>query len=105
MQKLTFEFTSQPPAGGTARQAIVGVVASGNLEILLERTLPADRCSVDVATPVMGFDAAWRAVLGDFVAQRETGGLRISINDGGARPDVVALRLAQGLRLVQGHRQ
>jgi malonate decarboxylase delta subunit len=27
--------------------------------------------------------------------------LRISVNDGGARPDMVALRLAQGVRLIE----
>jgi malonate decarboxylase delta subunit len=27
--------------------------------------------------------------------------LRIAINDGGARPDTVSLRLAQGVRLIE----
>jgi hypothetical protein len=40
-------------------------------------------------------------VLRDFVARRAAGGLHISINDGGARPDTVALRLAQGVRLIE----
>ena len=102
MERLSFEFDAQRPAGGTARQAIVGIVASGNLEVLLQRTLTAHCCLFEVATPAMGFEATWRAVLGDFVARRETGGLRFSINDCGARPDVVALRLAQGLRLLDG---
>ena len=43
------------PPGGTRRQAIVGVVASGNLEVLVERTLPAEVCSVEIATSVRGF--------------------------------------------------
>jgi malonate decarboxylase delta subunit len=105
MQKLSFEFDLQPAAGGTALQAIVGIVASGNLEVLLQRTLPSQLCSFEIATPVTGFEDTWRAVLGDFIARRETGGLRFSINDCGARPDVVALRLAQGLRLLDGHFQ
>jgi hypothetical protein len=40
-------------------------------------------------------------VISDFVAGRATGGLRFSINDGGARPDTVALRLAQAIRLFE----
>ncbi len=34
-------------------------------------------------------------------SRRSAGGLRISINDGGARPDTVALRLAQGVRKIE----
>ena len=103
MQKLKFEFKSQEPAAGTQLQAIVGVVASGNLEVLVERTQHPHLCAVEIATTSVGFDAVWQAVISDFVTRGETGGLRISINDCGARPDVVALRLAQGLRLIDGY--
>jgi len=37
----------------------------------------------------------------DFVARAQPGGVRISINDGGARPDTVSLRLLQGARLLE----
>jgi malonate decarboxylase delta subunit len=43
----------------------------------------------------------WEAVVADFVERRSPGGLRLSINDGGARPDTVALRLAQAVRLIE----
>jgi malonate decarboxylase delta subunit len=48
-----------------------------------------------------GFGAVWAAVIGDFVMRRSAGGLKLSINDGGARPDTVALRLAQAVRLIE----
>jgi len=101
MEKLTYRLEAATPAGGTRAQAIVGVVASGNLEVLLERALPADQCSVEIATSAHGFAEVWQAVIADFVTRRAAGGLRISINDGGARPDTVALRLAQGVRLIE----
>lgn len=101
MERLAFEFKAATPAGGTSPQAIVGVVASGNLEVLLERVLPADRCAVAVDTAAHGFEPVWAAVLEDFVARRAAGGLKVSINDGGARPDTVALRLAQAVRLIE----
>jgi len=41
-------------------------------------------------------------VVADFVERRSPGGLKFSINDGGARPDMVALRLAQAARAVEG---
>lgn len=100
MERLTYRLTAPHPAGGTRRQAIVGVVASGNLEVLVERKLPLDVCSVEIATSVRGFDTVWEAVVTDFVARRPAGGLRIAINDSGARPDTVALRLAQAVRLI-----
>jgi len=101
MEKLSFRLTAPRSAGGTRTQAIVGVVASGNLEVLLERDLPADICAIDIATAAHGFGMVWDAVVRDFVARRAAGGLRISVNDGGARPDTVALRLAQGVRKIE----
>jgi malonate decarboxylase delta subunit len=101
MENLSFTLEAPQPAGGTRPQAIVGVVASGNLEVLVERGLPAGSCRVEIATAADGFGALWQAVIRDFVAQRAAGGLRISVNDGGARPDMVALRLAQGVRLIE----
>ncbi|WP_271899662.1 malonate decarboxylase acyl carrier protein [Candidatus Phyllobacterium onerii] len=101
MEKLSFTMKASTAAAGTRARAIVGVVASGNLEVLLERDLPANVCVVDIATAVHGFAAVWAAVIDDFVMRRSAGGLHISINDGGARPDMVSLRLAQGVRLIE----
>jgi malonate decarboxylase delta subunit len=86
---------------GNKDQAIIGVVASGNLEVLLERVLPDTACEVDIATPLSGYDETWKAVVAEFVERASPGGLRISINDGGARPDTVYLRLMQGSALME----
>lgn len=101
MEKLSFKLDASKRASGTRTQAIVGVVASGNLEVLLQRASPPDVCVIDIATAAHGFGAVWEAVVHDFVARRAAGGLRISVNDGGARPDTVALRLAQGVRMIE----
>ena len=77
------------------------MVASGNLEVLLERVLPDAACEVNIATPLSGFDETWKAVVTEFVEQASPGGLLISINDGGARPDTVYLRLIQGRALME----
>jgi len=104
MEILKLSFTTPRPASGTADSAIVGVVASGNLEVLLERTLAETECAVEIATPVRGYDEVWKAVIADFVERASPGGFRISINDGGARPDTVMLRLLQGVRTMEtGH--
>jgi malonate decarboxylase delta subunit len=101
METLRYDLAATRTAKGTRRIALVGVVASGNLEVLLERAGPADRCSIEITTAVHGYGALWEAVTADFVTARAAGGLRIAINDGGARPDTVALRLAQGVRLIE----
>lgn len=104
MEILKLSFATQAAATGTARSVLVGVVASGNLEVLLERTLAETECTVEIATPVRGYDEIWKAVVADFVERASPGGLRISINDGGARPDTVMLRLLQGVRTMEvGH--
>jgi len=100
MEDLSFRHPVRARASGARRSAIVGVVASGNLEVLVERVLPDAECVVDIRTAAMGFGEIWSAVIGDFVEHYSPGGLKFSINDGGARPDTVSLRLAQAVRLI-----
>ncbi len=104
MEHLTYRHTARTRAPGQKPLAIVGVVASGNLEVLVERVLPETECQVDVTTAAEGFGDVWAAVVADFVDRRSPGGLRLSINDGGARPDTVALRLAQAARSMEDGR-
>ena len=101
MQTLRFRHTAKRRLSGTKGKAIIGVVASGNLEVLLERVLPEAACEVEIATPFRGYDDTWKAVIAEFVERSSPGGLRISINDGGARPDTVYLRLMQGSSLME----
>ena len=93
LESLRFEFS-----GGTLVPAfapvLVGVVGSGNLEVLLEPAASAD-CTYEVQTSARGFAAIWEAVLSDFHARHPMGGVRVSINDMGATPGVVILRLSQ----------
>ena len=75
---------------------LTGVVASGNLEILIE---PASEvsCYVSIDTNAEGFGDEWREVLEQAIMRHRIGGVRISINDGGATPPVVGLRLDQAI--------
>jgi len=101
METLSFQHQAARRLSGERRQALLGVVASGNLEALFERSLSGLDCQVDILTSVAGYREVWSAVIADFVERYSPGGLRISIHDGGARPDTVALRLAQGVRLME----
>lgn len=66
----------------------------------MERVLPDAECAIEIRTAAVGFGEVWTAVIGDFVERYSPGGLRFSINDGGARPDTVSLRLAQAVRSI-----
>jgi len=101
MEDLSFSHKARQRAVGTKNMAIIGVVASGNLEVLAERVLPDTECLGEIKTAAEGFGDVWDAVVADFVERTSPGGLKFSINDGGARPDTVSLRLAQAVRLME----
>jgi malonate decarboxylase delta subunit len=92
MQTLTYRFSaSQAPT----TRIHVGVVASGDLEVLLEATDGTpDVAEVRVRTSVDGFDTVWRETLERFFAHTPLSG-RWQLNDFGATPAVVTLRLRQ----------
>jgi malonate decarboxylase delta subunit len=81
------------------KKAHTGVVGSGDLEVLLE---PANGNSahVSIRTSVDGFSNAWKAVLDRFFTTYD-GAVRIQINDAGATPGSVQLRLAQAVEVSE----
>jgi malonate decarboxylase delta subunit len=103
VETIRVEGTAKRRTAGVRSEALVGVNASGDLEVLVERVLPDQTCVVEVTTAVTGFGDLWKAVIEDFFERSAPGGLRFSINDGGARPDTVMLRLMQGVRLMEGN--
>ena len=102
MESYTIKHKADRPLKGGRRDALVGVVASGNCEALFERTLADDQVEVEISTAVTGFGDVWHVVVARFVERSSPGGARISINDGGATPDVVTLRLLQGAAMMEG---
>lgn len=80
---------------------LVGVVASGNLEVLVEPAAGTG-CRVDIDTSARGFGPIWEAVLRDFHERHAVAGLAVSIHDMGATPGVVSLRLDQAMSAIAG---
>ena len=99
MERLQFTFR-----GGrrvrTFAPVLVGVVGSGNLEVLVEPGETAS-CTVDIETSARGFGQIWEAVLRDFHERHPLAGVRLSINDMGATPAVVGLRLDQAVSSLE----
>ncbi|HJV27336.1 MAG TPA: malonate decarboxylase acyl carrier protein [Aromatoleum sp.] len=93
MERFEIKLPAQP--AGARRTALCGVVSSGNLEVLVERGGDDAACTIEVNTSAHGFREIWEAVLADFAKRHSAGGLRIAINDAGATPAVVSLRLDQ----------
>jgi len=81
----------------TAAPRLVGVLASGNLEVLIEAQPDDDACVIDVATPAKGFADIWEAVVRAFFERHPVANVRISVNDNGATPATVSLRLDQAI--------
>ena len=82
------------------RRVHIGVVGSGDLEVLLEPS-PDQRAHVLVTTSVDGFGVVWKSVLDRFF-ERFDGAASIEINDFGATPGTVMLRLEQAAEASRG---
>ena len=93
MEKFTRQFVAGAPA---PRRAMAGVVGSGDLEVLVE---PANggATAITVNTSVNGKEPVWNAVLERMFADAGLPAVNIEINDCGATPGVVRMRLEQAM--------
>jgi malonate decarboxylase delta subunit len=97
VRTLNYQF---PASRNPPRRAHVGVVGSGDLEVLLEPGTAggsggsAGHAQVSVRTSVEGFDEVWQATLERFFARTPVLG-DWELNDAGATPALVTLRLQQ----------
>jgi malonate decarboxylase delta subunit len=97
MEKLIFEFQSSPAKRVGRSWALIGVVSSGNLEVLIELNPSNEKSRFIIQTSAKGFTEIWHSVLKDFIRKHSVGNLQITINDAGATPAVVSLRLDQAM--------
>jgi malonate decarboxylase delta subunit len=96
MEQIEFDYPAKRRVTGRAH---VGVVGSGDLEVLLEPT-DGDGAHVLIRTSVDGFRDTWKAVLDRFFS-RYDGAVRIQMNDAGATPGSVLLRLEQAVEISE----
>jgi malonate decarboxylase acyl carrier protein len=89
-----FEF-NYPAKRKVPKKSHIGVVGSGDLEVLLEPANDA-AASVRIRTSAEGFKSTWKAVMDRFFGQYDAAA-SIEINDAGATPGVVLLRLQQAV--------
>lgn len=92
MEKLNFEFENKL----TVKKAVhVGVVASGDLEVLIYPATSA-KTTVEITTGSDGYQKVWNNVLQRFF-DRYPLHAQFIIHDFGATPGVVNLRLTQAM--------
>jgi malonate decarboxylase delta subunit len=97
MEQLRYEY---PATRTVSRRAHVGVVGSGDLEVLLSPSSSAS-AEVLIRTSVDGYAQVWKSVLDRFFT-RYDGAARLELNDFGATPGVVMLRLAEAVEASEG---
>ena len=102
MEKFEYHYSAGAPAAG---RTMVGVVGSGDLEVLLEPGSPG-RTIVRVTMSVDGYGSVWQAQLDRVFKGAVVGGdgpaVEIEINDFGATPGVVGMRIAQAFEAIGG---
>jgi len=100
MEKHEFEYSAGAPAAG---RAVVGVVGSGDLEVLLEPA-PAGLSTVRITTSVDGYGRVWKAQLDRVFNGAVVGpggpAVALEISDFGATPGVVGMRIAQAFGAI-----
>ncbi|HTD03733.1 malonate decarboxylase subunit delta [Undibacterium sp.] len=97
MEKIFYEY----PAGEPAKaRVLTGVVGSGDLEVLLEPRA-AGATSVAINTSVDGMGQVWAALLTRIFTASPLPAAKIEINDFGATPGVVRMRIEQAFEELQ----
>lgn len=102
METLDFEYRGGQTVAIPNKPVLSGVLGSGNLEVLVEPVALGGACRITVQTAAVGFGTIWRAVLDDVFARWPVADVQVSINDAGATPAVVSLRLDQALKAYTG---
>ncbi|PRC94720.1 malonate decarboxylase subunit delta [Solimicrobium silvestre] len=95
MEKLNFEFDASTDGQTIQSQVMVGVVGSGDLEVLIEPDVALIR--IQVTTSVDGMRSVWGALMHRLFSSGNLPAMSIELNDFGATPGVVRLRIEQAL--------
>lgn len=97
MEQIEFDYPAAKRR--IAKKAHVGVVGSGDMEVLMD-SASGEGAHVSITTSVNGFRDTWKAVFDRFFSKFD-GAVRIRINDAGATPGSVLLRLEQAVEVIE----
>lgn len=94
LENLTYNFSATKKL---KKPAHVGVVGSGNLEVIIEPRND-EKISIEVRTGISGFKQTWDELIQRFFLQNDYAA-NVYINDFGATPGVVQIRLYQAIEV------
>lgn len=94
METLTFKYKATKKISNRAH---VGVVGSGDLEILMEPS-KNNFATVVIRTRFEGYRDIWESILDKFFSTNDVAA-SFEINDFGATPGMVSMRLLQALEV------
>ncbi len=100
MEKMTYKFAASE---SVRERAVVGVVGSGDLEVLIEPLGAGYKSGftvIQVTTSVDGMGGLWSSLLSRIFHNTGLPAMRIEINDFGATPGVVRLRIEQAFEEI-----
>ncbi len=100
MENYSFKVKTNNSNSAKKTYFVAGVVASGNLEVLVESNGKKDEAVFEIKTTAEGYKETWQAVITDIAEEYQSGGLKFYINDSGAVPAVVSLRLRQAIEEI-----
>lgn len=96
MEKIEFEY---PAAASVKGRALAGVVGSGDLEVLVEPGVPG-KARITIKTSVDGSRHLWQDLFDRLFAALSVPAVNMEINDFGATPGVVRMRIDQALEAL-----
>ncbi|MCL9684501.1 biotin-independent malonate decarboxylase subunit beta [Legionella maioricensis] len=102
MESMVFDFVLSG-TGVKGQRTVCGVVGSGNLEVIVEEN-DSLQSRFEIETAVDHYKPIWSMVIEDFVKEYQPVGLKFTLNDNGATPPVVSLRLRQAFEAFKGYR-
>lgn len=103
MESMTFDFALSGKMF-KGQRTVCGVVGSGNLEVIVEENTSTNAC-FEIETAIDHYAPVWRLVIENFVAEYQPVGLKFTLNDNGATPPVVSLRLRQAFEAFNGYQK
>jgi malonate decarboxylase beta subunit len=98
LYQYNYQFKNKLPAKATVK---VGVAGSGNLEVIVRPSTNPSITEFTVKTNIEGYEETWEAVIDRFAQDNPYSGLSFTLQDAGATPPVVSLRLHQAFEIYQ----
>lgn len=96
METLNFKYAATKKISNRAH---VGVVGSGDLEVLMEPSKD-NFATIVIRTRFDGYKEIWKNILDEFFSTNDVAA-SFEINDFGATPGMVSMRLFQALEVSQ----